>query len=52
MGVKTRTIANNLPTGLGQGDLVKIAAASSDTDVAQVDITLPTDYRSINLIKS
>ena len=50
MGTKTQTIANNLTTGLGRGDLVKIAAVSSDTSVAQVDITLPTDYQWFTLV--
>ena len=34
MGTKTRTIANNLTTGLGVSNLTKNYHPSNDTDVA------------------
>ena len=49
MGAITRTFANNVTITKGSG-LAKISSASSDSAVAQVDITLPTDYQMFTLV--
>ena len=49
MGAITREFANNVTLTKGSG-LAKISSASSDTAVAQVDITLPTDYQWFTLV--
>ena len=40
MGTKTRTIANNLTTGLGVSNMILISSVNSETDVAEIDFTL------------
>ena len=40
MGTKTRTIANNLTTGLGVSNMILISSVNSETDVAEIDFVL------------
>ena len=40
MGTKTRTIANNLTTGLGVSNMILISSVNSEVDVAEIDFAL------------
>ena len=50
MGTITRTIANNLTTGLGTGGFEKLSGATTATNVSSVDLTLSTDYKIFKLV--
>lgn len=40
MGTKTRTIANNLTSGLGVSNMILISSVNSEVDVAEIDFAL------------